>query len=394
MARGRFSRSSPLRHSTGASLSWQATSRGRPHCYRCAVCTVYRNSNHKKFSSVRPLEWRDGVHVTAQSGVDDLAVGELDILELRALEVRKGVLAPVFVVPLREVLARVCPPGLLASLSRHDSLHGQSKQVLEFQGFVKVRVEGRRRVVDLDVTELVAALLNERNTPLKPIAIPEHRDVVLHGLLHVQADGCGGDSVPVSCRTFSMVRKGPTAGEQLCYLGNGGLNSTVHTRLRCLGRLADPGALYDRGGGPLAEDNNVEQTVGTEPVSTVHRCAGSLTRRVEPGHYAVVLVDDLGLPVGGNAAHVVVNGGEHGDVLLPRVHARKDFRRLRDAGELFTEHVFAEVREVEVYVVLLGSAAPPLEDLAGHRSGDDIPGGEVLGHRRVPAHEGLSLAVA
>ncbi len=43
--------------------------------------------------------------------------------------------------------------------------------------------------------------------------------------------------------------------------------------------------------------------------------------------------DDLSAVVGGHAAHVVVDGGQHGNRLPGHVHPGKDHRRLRDSGQ-------------------------------------------------------------
>src|SRR5690606_17127969 len=92
-------------------------------------------------------------------------------------------------------------------------------------------------------------------------------------------------------------------------------------------------------------------------------------------------------------AHVVVHGGQHGNGFLRHVDAREDARRFRDAGQALVDDIGAQVFEVQVHVVLLGTDAAPLADLYGHGPAHHVAGGEILGVGRVALHEALAQRV-
>ena len=52
-----------------------------------------------------------------------------------------------------------------------------------------------------------------------------------------------------------------------------------------------------------------------------------------------------------------------------------------------------EVVELQENVILLRSTASTLADLDRHGTRHNVPGGQILGHRGIPLHEPLALAV-
>src|SRR6185437_3558983 len=88
--------------------------------------------------------------VRARLGLE-LGDGDRLVLESRRAEVRlvgQGVAQPVDVVALREVLARVAAPRLLAGQRRPDRGFGAIKQVAQLARLEQVRVEDAAAVVD------------------------------------------------------------------------------------------------------------------------------------------------------------------------------------------------------------------------------------------------------
>ena len=77
--------------------------------------------------------------------------------------------------------------------------------------------------------------------------------------------------------------------------------------------------------------------------------------------------------VGGNAAHVVVHGGQHGNGLLCDVHLGKDPCGLSNARQPFRDDGWIQVGQVQVYVVLFRSEATPFADLDGNRATYHVP---------------------
>mmetsp|Transcript_47907 Transcript_47907/g.94514 ORF Transcript_47907/g.94514 Transcript_47907/m.94514 type:complete len:475 (-) Transcript_47907:84-1508(-) len=108
---------------------------------------------------------------------------------------------------------------------------------------------------------------------------------------------------------------------------------------------------------------------------------------------SVLVVQHLRLPVRGDPSHVVVDSGKHGDGLFGDIDACEDLCSLRDAGQTLVQSLGRQMREVQVAMILLGSAPSPLSDLDSHRTGHNVTRRKVLRCGGVPRHEGFSLCV-
>jgi len=220
-------------------------------------------------------------------------------------------------------------------------------------------------------------------------------------LLHLKAELGSGD--------------GARGVASLVEAGNGLLTSIGGESREGLTGLVGVGNAVGTG---ATEDDNVEQRVGTETVSTVDGDASSLTGSVEAWDNGVGVTvlegKDLTVVVGGNTTHVVVDGGNHRDGLLGDVNTGKDGGSLRDARETLVEDFSGEVREIEEdyreavsdssrttrrcpkksTVILVGTAATALTDLNGGRARDDVTRGKVLRGRGIALHVALTRRVA
>mmetsp|Transcript_40257 Transcript_40257/g.101331 ORF Transcript_40257/g.101331 Transcript_40257/m.101331 type:complete len:257 (+) Transcript_40257:765-1535(+) len=127
------------------------------------------------------------------------------------------------------------------------------------------------------------------------------------------------------------------------------------------------------------------------------RHAGSLARSHQAWDHmvgvAVLQRHHLAVVVGGDAAHVVVDGGQDGDGLLVHIHARKDLGRFLDARQALVDNVLAEVGQLEQRVVLLGATATALHNFQRDGARDNVPRCKILGSGRIPFHEALALRV-
>mmetsp|Transcript_10585 Transcript_10585/g.20443 ORF Transcript_10585/g.20443 Transcript_10585/m.20443 type:complete len:470 (-) Transcript_10585:482-1891(-) len=295
--------------------------------------------------------------------------------------VRKRVLHPLLVIAGLVVVACVGAAALSARLSRVHCLRALHEQILKLERLHQVRVPDHGLVGDLDVLDAGADVV-DLGAPLgEQVLHTEDGGVRLHHLLQLVADRGG--------RLRALI------GAQKINVGDGLLARALG---QVLERIAWLGDLADAEGGGAAEDDDVEQRVGAQAVGAVHRRARGLARGEKAADDGVRVggrrPDHLSVAVGGDAAHVVVDGGQHGDWLLGHVDAGEDGRRLRDAWQALGKHLWRQVVEVEVDVVLVGAAAAPFVDLHGHRAGDDVARREVLGRRRVALHEALALRVA
>ena len=129
----------------------------------------------------------------------------------------------------------------------------------------------------------------------------------------------------------------------------------------------------------------------------MHADARGLAHRHQAPHHAVLVlgrrVQHFGVDVRGDATHVVMNGGEHGDRLLRHVHAGEDFCRFRNARQAFMQQRGAKVFEVQMDVILQRAHATPLADFQRHGARNHVTRGEILRRRRVAFHEALAFRV-
>ncbi len=235
-------------------------------------------------------------------------------------------------------------------------------------------------VRDVDLVNLAGELLELFHTLVKGGLSAENGGVLLHDLLHLETEVGSGDGA-LLVEEVVVVRDGELTGVS----GEGSVGSVgLDQRLNTVSAST-------------AEDDNVEERVGTETVGAVDGGGSSLASSHEARNDSVGVVadllHDLAMVVGGNTTHVVVHGGEHGDGLLGDVHAGENLGRLRDTRETLMENGGGKMVEVEVDVVLVGAHTATLVDFNGHSAGDDVTGGEILEAGGVALHEALTVGV-
>ncbi|MND83132.1 hypothetical protein D3C80_749820 [compost metagenome] len=72
---------------------------------------------------------------------------------------------------------------------------------------------------------------------------------------------------------------------------------------------------------------------------------------------------------------------------------REGLGQLADAGQAAVQHFFAQVVELQQYVVLVRAHAVAGDDFLDHGTGDHVAAGQVLGVRCVTLHEALAVGV-
>jgi hypothetical protein len=126
----------------------------------------------------------------------------------------------------------------------------------------------------------------------------------------------------------------------------------------------------------------------------VHRDAGDLAGREQPGYDVGVVAQHLRLDVGRDAAHRVVRGRLDRDRVGVGLDAEVGAHELGDVGQLLVQLLPRQVGQVEYDVVGVRPAAAALADLLPDRAGDHVARSEVLDGRRVALHEALAVLVA
>ena len=119
--------------------------------------------------------------------------------------------------------------------------------------------------------------------------------------------------------------------------------------------------------------------------------------RHKPGHdrirIAVFERERFAHVIRGDAAHVVMHGGQHGDRLFRDIHTGKDARGLGDAGQALVNDLRIEMREVQDECDPFRAHAAAFADLDGHRARDDVARCEIFRIRRIALHEALAFGI-
>ena len=299
---------------------------------------------------------------------------------MRLLLPRQGVLHPVLVVTLGEVLARVRSSRLLAVGGRLGCLDGTGEQVPQLKRLDEIRVPDHATILDTNIGEGGVDLVDLLDTLVQRLLGTEDGDVALHDLLHGQTDLGSG--------------LGAVGGADLVD-DRDGLGTSIS--LDGVGLLAGAEVVTDGVGDSATEDDKIQKGVGTETVSAVDRDGSGLTAGKQTGDDLVVtlgiLCDDLTSVLGGDTTHVVVDSGEDGNGLLGNIDTGENGGSLRNTRQTLVKNLSRQVAELEVDVVLVRSNTTALTDLEGHGTGDNVAGGKILGGGCVTLHESLTLGV-
>merc|ERR1719154_102037 len=363
------------------------------------VCII--NTQHLIYS-------QDDVLITSDSWGDPLAllgiqsvVNDGSVLELCGSSVGvgpgQGVLPPVLlhwkwdlafnrlrvinlIHTILEVLPGVSSSAFFSSLSSLDDLIGVDHTVLQFQSLNQVTVPDHASVRHLQVGHVLPQGVHLLNTLPHDRPGTEDCSMVLHGLLHLQPDGRGVD---VSVSKPQLVN---VSHRSLTSIGRQFSNGGSGMGISCNSLSAS-----------TAEDNQIEKTVSPKSVCSVHRAATNLTSSIQTGNYLVLAFcidgENLSTVVGGDATHVVVNGGDNGDWLSSDIDSGKDHSSLGDTGKSGLQLLWGKIVELKVAVILLRATTSTLPDLHGHTSAHHVSAGQVLGHRGVPLHEPFALTI-
>ena len=149
--------------------------------------------------------------------------------------------------------------------------------------------------------------------------------------------------------------------------------------------------------GRATKDDQIDQRIGSEAISAVHRDTGRLADRHEPRHNnffsGSIGADEFPMIVRGDATHVVVHGGNHRNRIRRDVDTGKDLCRLRNARQAFLDDIRTQVLEMQTHMIFLCTDSAPFPNLDGNRSTDDIARRQVLRIGSVAFHETLPLGV-
>ncbi len=286
---------------------------------------------------------------------------------------------PAFVVPLRIVDPAVGAAALGAAQGRRHGRQSQLHQVFQFQRLDAGGVEDVAVVFEHGVVETVTDLPHLGQPLLQHLLRAEHAAVLLHHLLQFAAQ---------AVHRLAAVAPFP-AGQPRQRRGDAvvGQRAVIAVLLQVIDDVVAGGA---------AEHHDVQQRIAAEAVGAVHRDAGALAHRIEPGDALLAVAGGHHHPavaVGGDAAHGVVGGGIDRDRLLHRVDVEEGAGHVADRRQPLGDHRLAQVVELEQHVVMFRPAAAPGLHLGVDGAAHHVAAGQVQGVGRIALHEALAVAV-
>lgn len=330
--------------------------------------------------SVDSLEGRNGLNLVIERLMDYITVRDVSVLVGSLLESER-MLHPVHIVSLRVVISSVSTARLLSVLGGINGHLALNEKVLELESLNEVGVPHLTAIRQLDVFVHLRDLVHLLAALLEQVLLTEDGGVTLHGLLESTAD-LGGRVLAVG-EAHSVE------------LGNGLFTGVRSELLLGLTRheVLDGGL-----GGTSTEDDEIEQRVGAESVSTMDGSAGGFTASSKAGHNDIVALgvggEHLSLPVRRDTTHVVVHSRQDRNGLLGSIDTGENVSRLNDTRKSLEESLRGQMVQVKMDVISLRSDTSTLENLHGHRTRDDISGGKILGSGSISLHESLTIAVS
>ncbi|RMR95123.1 hypothetical protein ALP76_05479 [Pseudomonas savastanoi pv. glycinea] len=292
----------------------------------------------------------------------------------------QGVAQPVLVIAIFKVFTGVSAAGLFTMLCGDRRGFGNFQQVLQFKRFDTGGIECLALVVDLDVGDTHAQVSQLSNTLLHVFAGAEHTEVVLHAALQLFTQR--GDVFAGS----ALVQAGNACQRSIDIgLGSTGVVDTFAQRFLQVDTCS------------ATEHNQIEQRVAAQTVCTVNRYASHFTYREQTRNDLIdtggVLSDRLTMNVGGNAAHHVMAGRNYRNRRCCRVDVSEGLGQLHNAWQTAVQHFFAQVIELEHYMVAIRTAAVTGNDFLDHGARNHVTTCKVLGVRSITLHETLAVLV-
>ena len=103
--------------------------------------------------------------------------------------------------------------------------------------------------------------------------------------------------------------------------------------------------------------------------------------------------DDLAVDVGGNAAHLVMDGGYNRDGFACDVDVGEVDTNLVHRWQTFVDGFGTQVVQLQQHVILVGTTATAFLDLLVHGAGHEVARRQILQSRCIALHEAFAIAV-
>src|SRR5690554_6435614 len=291
-----------------------------------------------------------------------------------------GVLQPVLVVTLGEVVTGVGTTAFFTLDRRLGCCVGNFVQVIELQGFDTGSVERLAGIGQLGLANTLANFFQQLDTLLHALAVAEYAEVQLHAVLQILAH------LGYIFTFRGTVQTLQASHGTLDVFFAGAINLEAAAQL-----------FFNVQASCTTEDHQVQQGVTTQTVSAVYRYTSCFTTGKQAGNRLVVAVFILGQGlatyVGGNTAHHVVTGRNDRDRLFDRINVRKGTGQLTDTRQTQVQGLFTQVIQLQQYVILVGTATATLQDFQNHGTGHNVTASQVFRVRSIALHKTLTFGV-
>ena len=278
------------------------------------------------------------------------------------------------------VVDRVCATAFVTCGRGHHGGLRAFDEVFHLQGFNARGVEDLGLVFQANVFHTLAQLGDLLHTFVHGGLGAEHTGVFLHAGAQVV-----GHVLGVFARS-GVVQTRQASQASVCRICGQGL--VVFVLLMKLDDVVACG---------FAKHQQVQQGVGAQAVGAVHRHARTFAHGVEAIDHRVVvggrLGDHLAVDVGGDTAHLVMDGRHHRDGLFGDVHVGKVVANFVNRGQALHDGLGPQVVEFQMHIVFVGAAASAFLDFLVHATGHEVTRCQVFQGGRIALHETLAQAV-
>lgn len=125
-------------------------------------------------------------------------------------------------------------------------------------------------------------------------------------------------------------------------------------------------------GGSSAENDEIEKRVSAESIGSVNGSTGCFTASEKTWNLEIVTIfilgQDVGLPIGGDTSHVVVDGWQNWNRLLSSINTSENVSSLANTWESFHEGFWRQVVQMKMNVITVWANTSSFENFHGHRS--------------------------
>lgn len=312
--------------------------------------------------------------------MDNFTVSDLR-LHLGVIGLAEGVLHPLYIVTLGEIVTSVSTTGFLSVLS---SVHGHltlDEEVLKFHGLNQVGVPDLSTIGNSDSVVVLGNSMEFLASFFEVVLSTEDSSISGHAFLEFKTELSGG---VITSRVTESIEV------------SDGLLSGIRSKFSL--SLSRFEFLSSSLSGTTSKNDQIQKRVSTKTVSSMDGSTSSFSSSKESTDFVVITlrvgINNLSFPVSGDTSHVVMDSRSNGYGFFCRVNTSEDVSGLEDTRETLLQGLWGQMVKMQVNVVTILTDTTAFEDFHGHGTGDDITRGQILSGGGVSLHETFSMLVS